>query len=546
MHLIIKKLSLLFITVAAVNQAPAQTPSRSYTGEIIFTEKQVSADSLNAHHILRKTTMTNKTNLFMAVFLKRTLSSYLHELAPSLSLDSLSKIGNYQFSFMVDDRLIYRTELMPGAPRPAQQQKDTIWSKPLIDNQHEGAWWSQSAWNRFMYNGGDSALTEGPHTLKLILRPYVKTPDLIAGEIIAQGQLDLIVKRKPELDLQSIVLSPPKPYAGLEVSVEPYDRNRIKVLKASVEADVFRHITSIVALKNGKILFEEYFNGSARDSLHDVRSVGKSYASTLTGIAIKDGYLKSTAQTLGDFYELKDYQHYSPAKAKVTIKELLTMSSRFDGDDDDSDSPGNEENMYPTADWVKFTLDLPLDTVKYNGQWHYFTAGTILAGSILNKVVAGGLETYADKKLFRPLAITNYRWVYTPQNAPSTAGGIRMNALDFAKYGQLYANQGRWKGKQIVPEKWVKESLSHQIALTDRKDEYYGYLFWNKTYHSAGKAYEVYYCSGNGGNKIFIFKDIPLVVVITATAYGNGYAHRQADQIMEDFVLPAVLAGDSK
>lgn len=491
--------------------------------------------------MLRQATLTPNTNLFITVFLEKPLTRYLQKLAPTLNADSLSRVGNYQFSFMVDNKVVYTTELMPGAPRPIQQQTDTAWSKPLIDNQHEGAWWSQSAWNRFMYNGGDSALTDGKHLLKIILRPYVKTPTLLVGNIIAEGQLELTVKRKPDIDPKHIQLSAVKPYNGLPVSDEFFDHNKVKMLKGYIAGNTFRHVTSIVALKNGKILFEEYFNGSTRDSLHDVRSVGKSFASTLLGMAIGDGHLHAVQQTLGEFYGLTGYQNYSPAKERVSLRELLTMSSRFNGDDDDMDSPGNEENMYPTDNWVKFALNLPMDTIKYHGQWHYFTTGVMLLGSILDKVIPGGLEKYADEKLFKPLGITHYQWVYTPQHVPSTAGGIRMKSLDFAKYGQLYANAGRWNNKQVVPTEWVNETFSHQLPVTGRKDEYYGYLFWNKTFYSNGKTYEAYYCSGNGGNKIFIFKNQPLVVVITATAYGQFYAHTQAEQMIEKFILPAVF-----
>lgn len=362
----------------------------------------------------------------------------------------------------------------------------------------------------------------------------------------AIAQRDMLRKSFPadkidSPELKALKLSPLKSYNGIPVSKETFDKERIGMLKAYIEKGLFRQVTSIVALKNGKILFEEYFNGSSRDSLHDVRSVGKSFASTLTGMALQDGHIRSVQQCLDNFYTLKNYQNYSLAKAKVSIKELLTMSSCFDGDDDDEASPGNEENMYPKENWLRFTLDLPMDTVKYKHQWHYFTCGVMLLGSILDQVVTGGLEKYADQKLFEPLGIRNYRWQYSPQKVPSTAGGLRMNSLDFAKYGQLYANHGRWKGKQLLTETWVRESLSHQLPVTDRNKEYYGYLFWNKTYHIAGKAYETYYCSGNGGNKIYIFKDIPMVVVITATAYGHGYAHRQADRMVEEFILPALI-----
>jgi CubicO group peptidase (beta-lactamase class C family) len=530
----------LLILLLAALQLSAQRNDTA-GARILFTNKKIQPDNYNRDKMLRDYRLTNKSNLFMTLVMEKPLTAYLQSLAPQLNDDTLSKSGNYQFSFYVDNRLIYQTNLLPGAPTLQQQKTETAWCRPLIDNQHEGALWSQSAWNRFMYNGGDDALTEGKHLLKIEVRPYVKTPDLKTGSIIASGQLALQVNRKPVVDLASIHLSAVKPYNGLEVSKETFDRDKIKALIAHINADAFKHVTSIVVIKNGKLLIEEYFNGANRDSLHDVRSVGKSFASTMTGIAIHDGYLTSENQTLKNFYDLKKYDHYSPAKNNTSIKSLLTMSSRFDGDDDNPQSLGNEENMYPAGDWVKFVLDLPVDTIKYTGQWHYFTGGAMLLGSMLNNIVPGGLEKYADTKLFKPLQIINYKWQYTPQHAPNTAGGIRMNALDFAKYGQLYKNNGSWGGAQLIPKTWVAKTFSRQKPITGRNGEYYGYLFWNKTYAIGDNNYEAWYCSGNGGNKIFIFKNVPVVVVITCTAYGQGYAHRQADRMVEEFILPAVV-----
>jgi CubicO group peptidase (beta-lactamase class C family) len=511
------------------------------TGKIIFHSKAMSSNDLRPADLLTDYLLTNKSNLFITVFLKDPLTNDMHSLAPEIPIDSLAKWGNYQFSFFVDSRLVYETNLLPGAPRAAQQQTDTVWTKPLIDNQHEGAWWSQSAWNRFMLNGGDSVLTDGHHTLKIEFRPYVKTSGLKVGGIIASGELNLEVKRKPVINLSAVHLSPLKPYNGFEISKESFDQNKIRELKANVEADVYKHITSIVVIKNGKILVEEYFNGANRDSIHDVRSVGKSFTSTLTGIAIHEGYLKSEDQLLKEFYDLKAFANYSSEKDNVSIKQLLSMSSAFDGNDDDFNSPGNEENMYPTTNWVKFALDLHADAKKYTTQWHYFTGGLILLGDILNKSVPVNLESYADSRLFKPLGISNYKWQYTPQKVVNTAGGIKMNALDFAKYGQLYKNGGKWNGKQLIPAEWVTETFSKQKKIPDRNEEYYGYLFWNKTYHVNGKDFETYYCAGNGGSKIFVFKDQPLVIVVTATAYGAVYAHPQVDQMMTKYILPAVL-----
>lgn len=87
------------------------------------------------------------------------------------------------------------------------------------------------------------------------------------------------------------------------------------------------------------------------------------------------------------------------------------MSSLFMGNDMDISSPGNEENMYPLNDWVKFTLDLPIDSSKLTKKkWSYFTAGSILLGDILNKSAPTNLESFSADKLFKPLNIKNYKW----------------------------------------------------------------------------------------------------------------------------------------
>jgi len=218
------------------------------------------------------------------------------------------------------------------------------------------------------------------------------------------------------------------------------------------------------------------------------------------------------------------------------------MSSAFNGSDADSNSPGNEENMYPADNWVKFTLDLQMDPSKSNGgKWDYFTAGVVLLGDILDKKVPGGLEKYADEKLFKPLNISNYQWQYTPQKVANTAGSLQMRSLDYAKYAQLYKNNGIWNGKQIIPQEWVEKTFTHQIQLPDRDNEFYGYLFWNKSVVYQGKNHETFYCAGNGGNEFIIFKDLPLTIIITSKAYNKPYGHRQADTIVKDFIIPSII-----
>jgi len=198
--------------------------------------------------------------------------------------------------------------------------------------------------------------------------------------------------------------------------------------------------------------------------------------------------------------------------------------------------------MYPTDNWVRFTLNLPMDATKKNGaQWDYFTAGVVVLGDIINQSVPGGLEKYSAQKLFNPLGIQNYAWQHTPQGVANTAGGLQMSVLDYAKFGQLYKNNGVWNGKRLLSEKWIRQTFSKKVHIPKRENEFYGLLFWNKTYTVNGKDYEAFYCSGNGGNRIVIFRDLPLVMVVTATAYNKSYAHPQTDQIISEYLLKAVL-----
>lgn len=513
---------------------------QSNIGKIFFTEKRISYETLRKEDFLRTYKLTNKSNLFFVAYFNNTLTNYKHQLLPQFSADTLFKLGNYQFTLYIDRKLIYQSNLLPGAPPSKNQDTDTYLDRPFVDNINGQGTWSESFWNRFMQNGGDKVLTDGRHLLQMEIRPYIKTDIIKTGETIASGELLLEVDRLPKIDIKKIQLNKPLPYNGMVVSPESFDTNRIKQLKGAIEEGVFKKINSIIVLKEGKILIEEYFNGENRNSLHDPRSVGKSFSSTLTGIEISDGFIKSETQTISDFYKLNQFENFSHSKGNATIKDLLTMSSGFDGNDEVINSTGNEENMYPTKDWVKFTLDLPYqDSLKE--KWHYFTAGVILLGDILNKSAPNGIEKYADDKLFKPLGITNYKWQYTPQNVPNTAGGIEMNALDFAKYGQLYKNGGTWNGQQILNKAWVEKTFTKQKQITGRDNEYYGYLFWNKTFKVNNKDYEAFYCAGNGGNYILIFKNEPLVIVITASAYGQYYAHSQVTEMLSKYILPAII-----
>lgn len=511
----------------------------NHLNKIMFLDKVVSLADLKESDFLNTMSFQEDKDFDIRVFMDNSLVNYLHQLDNSLSADELLKKGNYQFNFYVDGTLIYTENLNSGAGKIEDKKAKTNFRIPFLSKKNEDSW-GKYLWMRFYFaNGGMDALETGNHILKVEIKPYLKTSTLKVGNVIASGEIQLIVPKK-NISEEQIAVQKIKINSGWKVSDEKINPEKIRLLNQKIAENRFREITGIVVIKNDKLLLEEYFNGYNRDSLNDTRSVGKSFASTLMGIAIKDGYIKNENQTLNNFYDLKQFKNYSSKKDSVTIKSLLTMSSAFDGNDEDYDSAGNEENMYPTDNWMNFTLDLPMTENKIGKTWHYFTAGVVVTGDILDKSVPNGLKNYADKKLFQPLGITNYEWQFTPQGKPSLAGGLRMSALDFAKFGQLYKNNGIWNGKRIFDKNWIQKSFTNYFA-GHKESEGYGYLFWRKVYKVGDKTFESYQSSGNGGNKIIIFKEIPLVIVITAKAYNKPYSHSQADKVVKEYLLPWIL-----
>ncbi|WP_042720819.1 serine hydrolase [Flavobacterium sp. B17] len=512
---------------------------KNYLHKIVFLDKAVPLENLKESDFSKTMTFQEDKNFDIRIFLDNSLVNYLHQLDSSLTADELLRKGNYQFNFIVDGKLIYTENLNTGAGTADSKKVKTSLRIPFLSTANEDSW-GRYLWMRFyLANGGIDALEAGNHVLKIEIKPYLKTSALKVGDVIATGEIQLIVPQK-NISEDRIAIQKIMPDSGWKVSEEKFNQKKIKDLNRKIAENRFREITGVVVIKKEKLLLEEYFNGYQRDSLNDTRSVGKSFSSALMGIAIKEGYLKNENLRLKELYDTKKFKNYSSQKDSVTIKSLLTMSSGFAGNDQDEESPGNEENMYPTDNWVTFVLNLPMSENKIGKTWSYFTAGVVLTGDILDKAVPKGLENYAQKKLFHPLGITNYQWQFTPQQKPSLAGGLKMSALDFAKFGQLYQNKGIWNGRQVLDKNWIKKSFTNYF--TGNKDfEGYGYLFWRKVYKIGNKSFESYQSSGNGGNKIIIFTGIPVVMVITAKAYNKPYAHLQVDKMVQEFLLPAVL-----
>jgi CubicO group peptidase (beta-lactamase class C family) len=226
----------------------------------------------------------------------------------------------------------------------------------------------------------------------------------------------------------------------------------------------------------------------------------------------------------------------SPLKKTITIKHLLTNQAGLDCDISNEASAGNENEMNYSNDWVKFTLDLPMiDTPGTKGR--YCSGGVITLGRIIEKVSGLTLTEFAKQNLFDPLGIHDYKWHFKPdRSSAETFCQLYLLPRDMAKFGLLYVNKGKWNGKQIIPEDWVKESVSKHSVVNNID---YGYLWWLQYLNAGGRRHDGVAAKGNGGQRIYLFPPYHMVAVITGGSYN---VQSSSDRILIDHVLPAFNA----
>ncbi|WP_411031354.1 serine hydrolase domain-containing protein [Spongiimicrobium sp. 3-5] len=313
-----------------------------------------------------------------------------------------------------------------------------------------------------------------------------------------------------------------------------------------VSSGKYERITSILIAKDGNVLFEKYYRKNNVNSQHNTRSVTKTMATLLTGIAIDKGHIASEKDKIFDYLQHKlPVKNPDKRKEEITIEDLLTMSSTLECNDSNRYSRGNEERMYIIEDWAKFYLDLPVYSYPwgtkpkdkpYGRAFSYCTAGAALVAEVLQSAIKSNLVEFAKKNLFEPLAIKDYTLHYTPFNLLNTAGGSEYRSRDFLKLIQLCLNKGQWNGKQIISSSWIEKASTTKLEAYDAE---YGYLFWIKNF-GKDKKYKSFFMSGNGGNKVLANSELGLAVVITTTNYGNRNGHNYTDEIMNDFIIPAI------
>lgn len=300
-------------------------------------------------------------------------------------------------------------------------------------------------------------------------------------------------------------------------AAEGLDTAQLSSIFEAIRDGRYTGIDSMVVVRNQRIVAEGYFNGFDRDTVHELRSSGKSFISTLVGIAIDQGLLgldDPLSQHIPDF---EGYRHVDADKRAITLRHLLNMSSGLDCNDWDPSSPGNEEKMYDSRDWIKFMLDQRMIATP-GTRSNYCTGGVVLLAQAVSQRSGMALETYAQQWLLGPLNIQESVWRRSPDGRATGATGFGLRPRDAAKLGALFVNEGVWNGTRVVSESWV---MTTRQSPTTLRSQGYGFLWWKRNYQRGNTQLETVFAAGNGGNFVFIIPSRELVVTFTGSNYNT-------------------------
>ncbi|MCQ2134412.1 MAG: beta-lactamase family protein [Bacteroidales bacterium] len=290
---------------------------------------------------------------------------------------------------------------------------------------------------------------------------------------------------------------------------------------------------SIMILKHGNVVFEDWYGGAAADKPHAMHSVSKSFTATAVGMAVDEGLLKVTDK-LVDFFPDQLPEEVSDNLKAVTVHDLLTMNC------------GHETECQRGDDWVESFLAHPV--TKTPGTWYcYNSMGTYMLSAIVTKLTGEKIVDYLDSRLFQPLHIQKPQWQESPQGINAGGWGMFITTEDMAKFGQLFLQKGEWDGKQLVSQEWVAEASKYQVPSVpagSRPDNVAekGLTPENCTF-MLGYGYQMWMCpegayraDGARGQYIMVYPDADAVIAVTADS-----ANLQAEQdLIYKYLFPAV------
>jgi CubicO group peptidase (beta-lactamase class C family) len=288
---------------------------------------------------------------------------------------------------------------------------------------------------------------------------------------------------------------------------------------------------AFIVIKDGHILYENYFNNTQRDSIVTSFSVAKSFTSALIGIAVHEGYIKSIDEPITVY--LPELAERDPRFNEITIRHLLLMASGLDYQESRPWFLASDDTLttyYPDQRKISLEntniIDAPGQHFSYN-KYH-----PQLLGMILERTTGMPVTSYLQTRIWNVLGM-EYGGSWSIDSEASDfekmESGVNARAIDFAKFGVLFLNGGNWNGNQVIPESWVDESTK-PLLLENYADYYpaalvasfpgqvyYKYMWWGMA-RGAG-SYD-FAALGDKGQYIYMSPQKNLVIVRNGIEYG--------------------------
>jgi CubicO group peptidase (beta-lactamase class C family) len=277
---------------------------------------------------------------------------------------------------------------------------------------------------------------------------------------------------------------------------------------------------SLIVSRGGEVVFERYYNGARRDRPANIKSASKSVISALVGLAIEGGLIPSVTTPIVKYFpELA--QEADARKREITVEHLLTMRPGLEGT-----SNRNYGAWVTSRNWVRHALARPMFAAP-GEEMEYSTGNTHLLSAILTRASGKSTWEFANEALARPLGFTLPQWPRDPQGIYFGGNDMLFTPRQMLAFGELYLNEGRVGGQQVLRRDWVEQSCEGRERnrrpgnpnfdangqpdpLRDRE---YGYLWW--VYEIRG--YDTCFAWGYGGQYIFVVPALDLVIVTTSS-----------------------------
>jgi CubicO group peptidase (beta-lactamase class C family) len=289
----------------------------------------------------------------------------------------------------------------------------------------------------------------------------------------------------------------------------------------------------LVVIRKGHIVGEAYFGNFKINSKHVSHSMAKSFTSTLIGIAIDKGLIKGIDEKLCQYYEDWDCEDEDDFRSRIAIRHAMTLTTGLEWHEDWSKwDPATNDALKMGASGHFMEYMSERDGLHEPGQRFYYSTGDpMLLSRVIQEATGMTAFEFAKPNLFKPLNITEVRWEHDQDGYTSTAWGLHTTVRDYAKFGYLFLNKGRWEDKQVVSEKWVEKSTRTDPSV--RMWGAYGYLWhvnlpyrlrWSRSSHSREAIpKDGYMAEGVLGQNIFIIPSKDLIIVRVANETGGGH-----------------------